>query len=136
MRGQHILSYIAGLGAAAISACSAPATAASTLSVQQQKFAVSTTDDPYRFQPATLTVPAGTMVMWTNTARDQHTVTDDPSRATSSADAALPPGVQAWDSGALIRGETYIHTFTTPGTYKYFCTIHESLGMLGTITVT
>jgi plastocyanin len=48
----------------------------------------------------------------------------------------LPSGAQAWDSGPLNGGQTFSHAFTTPGTYKYFCIPHESLGMLATITVT
>jgi plastocyanin len=94
------------------------------------------TDDPYRFQPSVLTIPAGTTVTWTNTASVVHTVTDDPSKAFNSADAALPAGAQPWDSGGISPGQTYTQTFTTPGTYQYFCILHESLGMLGTITVT
>jgi plastocyanin len=38
----------------------------------------------------------------------------------------------AWESPALISGQSYAFTFSTPGTYTYFCTIHS--GMLGTIT--
>jgi plastocyanin len=92
--------------------------------------------DANQFQPATLSVPTGTTVTWTNTGSTQHTVTDDPSKAVNAADAALPAGAQAWDSGILNGGQTFTHTFTTPGTYKYFCIPHEALGMLATITVT
>jgi plastocyanin len=94
------------------------------------------TNDPYRFVPATISVPAGTTVTWMNTGIDQHTSTDDPSKAINSADAALPSGAQAWDSGLVSSGQTYSQIFTTPGTYMYFCSVHESLGMLGTISVT
>jgi plastocyanin len=132
---QRPILFIAILVFTGASACG-PATAASSPSSQGQTAAVSTTDDPYTFQPSILTIPAGTTVTWTNTAGDQHTVTDDPSKAVNSADAALPAGAQAWDSGPLMHGQTHTHTFSAPGTYKYFCTIHESFGMLGTITVT
>jgi plastocyanin len=134
MRARHIVSLLAVLGIAAVTGCGGPATAASSPD-SQLAFAVTMTDDPYRFQPMLFTVPAGTTVTWTNTAHDQHTVTDAASRATNSADAALPAGAQGWDSGPINSGQAFSHTFTTPGTYKYFCTIHESLGMLGTVTV-
>jgi plastocyanin len=32
-------------------------------------------------------------------------------------------------------GTTYEHTFTTPGTYPYFCAPHYAVGMKGTVTV-
>jgi len=39
-------------------------------------------------------------------------------------------------SGGLIAsGDTYEHTFETPGTYEYVCIPHESSEMTGTIVV-
>ena len=32
-------------------------------------------------------------------------------------------------------GATYEHTFTQAGTFPYYCSVHFSLGMTGTITV-
>ncbi len=92
--------------------------------------------DALRFEPATLTVRKGATVTWTNGTSTVHTVTDDPSKAANKADAALPSGAQSWDSGNLNPGQTFQHTFDTPGTYKYFCLPHESAGMVATITVT
>jgi plastocyanin len=56
--------------------------------------------------------------------------------AANKADAALPSGAQAWNSGDINPGQTFTHTFDTPGTYKYFCIPHEVAGMTGTIVVT
>ena len=92
--------------------------------------------DQFQFQPATLTVPRGTTVTWMNTGQQQHTVTDDPSKAASRTDAQLPSGAQPWDSGLIDAGKTYTHTFDTPGEYTYFCMPHEALGMVARITVT
>jgi len=92
--------------------------------------------DANQFQPVTLTVAAGTTVTWTNTGAVQHTVTDDPSKASKATDASVPAGAQPWDSGSVNGAQTFRHTFTTPGTYKYFCIPQESLGMVATITVT
>jgi plastocyanin len=82
------------------------------------------------------TIPAGTTVTWTNTSPDEHTVTDDPAKALHGANAAFPAGTQPWDSGPLYASQRFSHTFATPGTYSYFCTVYEAVGMLGTITVT
>ena len=78
------------------------------------------------FNPTTLTVPAGTTVTWENGDGVAHTVTS----ATGSADT--------YDM-ALSSG-TVTHTFTTKGTYNYYCKNHgvdgsPPTGMHGTITV-
>jgi plastocyanin len=68
--------------------------------------------DNFRFSPATLTVPRGTTVTWTNQDDMVHTVT--------AADRALA-------SPGLETGDTYAHTFTAPGTYTYFCALHPRM---------
>ncbi len=74
----------------------------------------------YSFQPATLRVPAGTTVTWSNLDNVQHTVTSD---------------VQGlFNSGVIMPGKQFVYTFVVPGTYSYHCSIHP--GMKGTITVT
>jgi plastocyanin len=75
--------------------------------------------DNFTFAPQTLTVKAGTTVTWTN--RDD-----------------IPHGIAAQDnafakSKALDTDDSYSFTFTTPGTYKYFCYVHPH--MTGTIVV-
>jgi plastocyanin len=92
--------------------------------------------DALKFEPAALTVARGATVTWRNTSSVEHTVTDDPGMAANKADAGLPPGAQAWDSGTIAPGQNFQHTFDTPGTYHYFCIPHETAGMLGTVTVT
>ena len=92
--------------------------------------------DALKFEPATLTVAKGTTVTWHNSSQTVHTVTDEPAKASKQDDAALPSGAQGWDSGNLNPGQTFSHTFDTPGTYKYFCIPHEMAGMTGTIVVT
>ena len=43
-----------------------------------------------------------------------------------------------WDSGMIEGGSggTFSFTFEEPGTYDYFCIPHESMGMIGSVTVT
>ena len=75
--------------------------------------------DNHAYAPATLTVAAGTTVTWKNDDDTAHNV-----RATDKAFA----------SGALDTDETYSHSFTMPGEYEYFCTLHPY--MVGKIVVT
>ncbi len=66
----------------------------------------------YAFLPATLTVPLGTTVTWTNRDDDLHTVT-------SSEKAFASPGLDA--------GEAFSYTFSIPGTYAYHCALHPHM---------
>jgi plastocyanin len=76
------------------------------------------------FQPATLTVPAGTTVTWrwASTAL-QHNV------------VPVPPGTEPAPSGSPQDGpNTYEYEFNNPGTYRYLCAVHGA-SMSGVITV-
>jgi plastocyanin len=74
--------------------------------------------DQYAFLPQRITVKPSTTVTWTNDDDDSHTVA-------SSA--------KLFKSKALDSGDKFSFTFTTPGTYAYFCSVHPQ--MTGTITV-
>ena len=76
-----------------------------------------------KFEPATLTVKAGTTVKWT--AEGYHTV--------DSGEPPTPSGGPLMAPGGFT---TYEFTFDKAGTYKYFCVPHASLGMTGEIVVT
>jgi plastocyanin len=121
----------------AAKAAPAGATGAGTSGSAAQTFTVSMTD-ANQFVPASISVPRGSTVTWTNTGRDAvpHTATGDPTLAVNPPDVALPAGAQPWTSDALGPGQTFSHTFDVSGSYRYFCRYHETLGMVGTITVT
>jgi plastocyanin len=68
--------------------------------------------DNFSFSPATITVPAGTTVRWTNRDDIPHTVVSDD---------------QKFASKALDTDDQYSYTFTKPGTYPYFCSIHPKM---------
>ena len=72
------------------------------------------------FSPANLTVKVGKTVAWVNKDTVTHTVTSD--------------GSSLFDSGFMPTGATFQFTFTTAGTYPYYCTVHPF--MKGTIVVT
>jgi plastocyanin len=75
--------------------------------------------DNFTFNPAKLTVKSGTTITWTN--RD-----DIPHGIASSSNAFAR-------SKALVTDDAFSFTFSTPGTYQYFCYIHPH--MVGTIVV-
>ena len=75
--------------------------------------------DNFSFTPATITVKAGTTVTWTNK--------DDIPHGIGATNNAFPK------SKALDTDDSYSFTFTTPGTYQYFCYLHPK--MVGSIVV-
>ncbi|MGH9039033.1 MAG: cupredoxin domain-containing protein [Acidimicrobiia bacterium] len=86
-----------------------------------------------RFEPAQVTVPAGETVVWTNNDSAGHTVTAD----NGSFDSH--PACGGIGGACMTRGETFSHTFSTPGTVAYYCKLHGNpggKGMAGTVTVT
>jgi len=72
-----------------------------------------------KFNPPSLTVNLGATVTWINEDDAPHTVT---------ARNAV------FRSAALDTKERFSHTFTSPGEFRYFCTIHPM--MVGRIVVT
>jgi plastocyanin len=92
-------------------------------------------DMPLAFQPNLVTIKAGQTVEWENTGNEVHHATSDPSLAIKPQEVTNPRGAEPFDSGFLRPGETFTHTFTIPGQYRYTCVVHEAKGMLGTIVV-
>jgi plastocyanin len=68
--------------------------------------------DNFTYGPSELTVPVGTTVKWTNHDDMPHTVTSED---------------KSFASKALDTDDTFTFTFTKPGTYIYFCTIHPKM---------
>jgi plastocyanin len=92
-------------------------------------------DDRLRFLPDTIRVRAGETVEWRNTSALIHTVTADPDRAWRPENVRLPAGAERFDSGELVPGARFAHTFTVPGVYTYVCLPHEPAGMIGVVIV-
>ena len=74
--------------------------------------------DQFAFAPQRVTVKAGTTVTWINDDDIPHTV------ASSS---------KSFKSKPLDTKDKFSFTFTTPGTYEYFCSLHPH--MTGAIVV-
>jgi|RhiMethySRZTD1v2_1073278.scaffolds.fasta_scaffold1267480_2 plastocyanin len=66
----------------------------------------------FKFAPAALTVGVGTTVTWVNGDEEPHTVT-------SKGGLFASPG--------LDHDEVFSRTFTTPGTFQYFCALHPRM---------
>jgi plastocyanin len=73
----------------------------------------------YKFAPKTLTITKGSKVTW-KWVNGSHTVTFVKGSYNKSLNKANP---------------TRSRTFKNPGTYKYYCSFHRSLGMTGKIVV-
>jgi plastocyanin len=66
----------------------------------------------FSFGPASLTVAAGTTVTWKNNDDVPHTVVSDD---------------KVFKSKALDTDDKFSYTFTRPGTYNYFCSVHPKM---------
>ena len=74
--------------------------------------------DNFAFAPQRIVVQAGTTVTWINADDAPHTVASS---------------TKVFKSGALDTEDKFSFTFTTPGTYEYFCSLHPH--MTGTVLV-
>lgn len=74
-----------------------------------------------RFVPADLTVAAGATIVWVNDDYDSGELHNIIAEDGSFASGDVPPG------------SAFSLTFRTPGTYPYYCDLHE--GMVGTVVV-
>jgi plastocyanin len=64
----------------------------------------------FAFDPPALKIATGTTVTWTNSGQAPHTVNG--------------PGL---DSGTIMPGSTFSHTFTEPGMLDYACAFHPQM---------
>jgi plastocyanin len=87
---------------------------------------VDVTIQNFAFVPASITVPAGTTVTWTNEDSAPHQILSD-------ATPMFMTGA-LFMSSQLQQGQKFSFTFNNPGTYAYHCAIHAF--MKGTIIVT
>ena len=66
----------------------------------------------FSFEPATLTVNAGTTVTWVNRDDEPHTATATDKR---------------FNSKTLDTGDRFSQEFKAPGTYNYYCALHPKM---------
>ena len=66
----------------------------------------------FSFEPATLTVKAGTTVTWVNRDDEPHTATATDKR---------------FNSKTLDTGDRFSQEFNAPGIYNYYCALHPKM---------
>jgi amicyanin len=104
--------------AAALGAATAAVLAAVVLPGRAESPASAVSIENFTFNPQQLIVKAGTTVTWTNKDDIPHAV------------AAVG---KEFKSKVLDTDNSFSFTFTTPGSYNYFCSLHPH--MTGTIVV-
>jgi plastocyanin len=78
-----------------------------------------------KFTPQNVTIQVGDTVEWVWAASGHSSTSGTPGN---------PDGM--WDSGVQNLGFTFSHTFTSAGTFSYFCTPHGvCCGMIGSVIV-
>nr|AUG32835.1 plastocyanin precursor [Paulinella longichromatophora] len=75
------------------------------------------------FEPSTVTIKAGDTVKFVNNKLSPHNAVFDGHEELSHPELAFSPG-ESWEE-----------TFTTPGTYDYWCEPHRGAGMVGKVIV-
>ncbi|MFI9810984.1 cupredoxin domain-containing protein [Saccharothrix variisporea] len=68
----------------------------------------------YAYQPGSMTVHVGDAVTWTNEDQAAH-------------DVVTSAGPAAFQSPLLAQGQSWTFTFTVPGTYSYYCSVHPDM---------
>ena len=79
-----------------------------TVPAKQQSVAIRM----FAFTPQVIIVTPGTTVTWTNADEDPHTVTAND---------------KTFHSAAMDENEKFTFTFTKPGEYAYFCSLHPHM---------
>jgi plastocyanin len=94
-------------------AATAPTVTTSTAGAARRAASVNIAS--FRFLPASVTIASGGRVTWVNRDKAPHTAqnTGEPG-----------PGAE-FDTGRLTRGQHQSITFSTPGTYHYYCVYHR-----------
>jgi plastocyanin len=123
MNVRFVLAALALASTVACGSSSSPSTPAPTPNPSGPSSAVSIVPGSSvltttAYSPNPVTVAVGTTVVWTNNDSTVHT-----SVANNGA----------WNSGTINPGGTCSTTFSSAGTFSYYCTLHPN--MVGTVTV-
>lgn len=97
-----------------------PTTATSPTPTKVVQVKIVEKNEKYSFEPASVTIPKGAEVVWTNGTDAPHTVTSDTNAFGTTSN--------------LTQNQTFMMLFNTAGTYAYHCNIHPY--MKATIIVT
>lgn len=106
------------IAAAVVSLTAIHQSSAQTREGNPPPHAVAMEIDNFRFGVVSLEIPAGTTVTWTNRDDVPHTVVS---------------ATKAFKSPPLDTGEAFSYTFTSAGSFEYYCSMHPR--MTGKIVV-
>jgi plastocyanin len=119
MSRQIIARSLVSMGLASLLVAATPGVlSAGDMAVQAGAQAAAIQIDNFHYTPPSLVVAPGTTVTWTNADDSPHTVREKDGK---------------FKSAALDTDDTFSQTFTAPGEYEYFCSIHPY--MTGKIVV-
>lgn len=76
--------------------------------------------EDFEFNPRNMSVNVGDSVTW-QWHDGFHTTTSD----------VIPSGAVAWDAVLSTSSHSFVYVVSVPGTYSYFCTPHQTMGMTG-----
>lgn len=91
-----------------------------TIAVQRAHNTKQVSEVENSFLASNITIIVGDTVTWTNNGMENHTTTSD---------------TGLWDSGRMVPGKSFSHTFKTTGIFTYNCTYHKTMGMRGRVNV-
>ena len=101
------LIAVSGIAQSVVAISASPVSKTSKISIAE-----------FFFNPPSVSIDLGDSVQWINNGEFLHTTTADGG---------------AWNSGLLNPGGSFAHTFNSPGTFTYICSVHPF--MVGTIIV-
>ena len=85
------------------------------------------------FLPSEFSVASGEPIVFKNNAGFPHNVIFDEDEVPAGVD---PAAISMSEEDLLnAPGETYTVTLSTKGTYRFYCSPHQGVGMSGTVTV-
>jgi plastocyanin len=121
VRALLALLAVGVLGGCSSTGASSPAT--TTVVPRSGTVGVQALDN--RFEPKAVTITVGSTVTWTNDGSNTHDVVPAEGSTFGVRPEAFKPDA------------TYSASFTAPGTYAYYCSLHGTAarGMTGTVVV-
>src|SRR5947209_1911887 len=100
---------VAGISISNVAAKNAGSPAATPVPAATQEVKI----DNFSFAPQTITIPVGTTLHWTNRDDIPHTVVSEDKTT--------------FKSKVLDTDQDFSYTFSQPGTYNYFCSVHPKM---------
>lgn len=85
------------------------------------------------FDPKSVSITKGQTVTWVGGDNITHVLVEGPYEVGSDGLRTKQTDDKAFHLNLTRKGQRVSHTYTTPGTFTYYCTIHH--GMNGTVVV-